>query len=81
MIGMDRYQIIPVTFFVSLFLLCSIGAFLLYVPAMSWIAVSVILLGMALVFLLGVIAGGRRIRIARLKHASEWRKLIPKRAA
>ena len=81
---MDRNLIIPVSFFLSLLLLCSIGAFLLYVPAMSWVAVSVILLGMTLVFLLGFLAGGRRIRIKRLTHAEEWRKIVQvihKRAA
>lgn len=50
--------------FGALVLLGSIGAFLLYVPFMPLAGVVAILLGMALAFLLGVWAGGIRLRIS-----------------
>ena len=50
-------------------LLGSIGAFLLYVPAMASVVVVTILLGLVLMFILGFQAGGRRIRILRRRKA------------
>ena len=47
-------------------LLASIGAFLIYVSAIGIIAVVAILLGLVLTYALGVVAGGRRIRISRM---------------
>lgn len=65
---MNRHVTILLGFFLGAALLGSIGAFLFYVPAMSWITGTVVLLGMVLMFLLGVHTGGRRIRI--LRHVS-----------
>ena len=47
-------------------LVASIAAFLIYVSAIGIIAVSAIVLGLVLTFALGVVAGGRRIRISRM---------------
>jgi hypothetical protein len=47
-------------------LLASIGAFLIYVPLIGLVTVTAIILGFVLAFGLGVLAGGRRIRISRL---------------
>jgi hypothetical protein len=47
-------------------LVASIGAFLVYVSAIGIIAVAAITLGLVLTYALGVIAGGRRIRISRM---------------
>ena len=62
---MSRHVTILVAFFLSAMLLGSIGAFLFYVPAIAWLSVMVVLIGMILMFLLGVQAGARRIRISR----------------
>jgi hypothetical protein len=47
-------------------LVASIGAFLIYVSAIGIMSVTAILLGLVLTYSLGVIAGGRRIRISRM---------------
>lgn len=47
-------------------LIASIGAFLIYVSAIGIIAVTAILLGLVLTYALGVVAGGRRIRVSRM---------------
>lgn len=52
--------------FGALILLGSIGAFLLYIPFLSIAVVVSILVGMALTFLLGVWAGGTRLRISEI---------------
>ena len=61
-------------------MLGSLGAFLLYVPILPFAAVVTILLGLILMFILGVHTGGRRIRVLRRKNASvsrvaEWSSL------
>ena len=60
---MSRQVTLLTAFFLGVLILGSIGAFLLYVPAISWISVTIVLTGMVLMFLLGVQAGARRIRI------------------
>ena len=62
---MSRQVTILAAFFLGALLLGSIGSFLLFVPAISWISVTVVLLGMVLMFLLGVQTGARRIRITK----------------
>ena len=47
-------------------LVASIGAFLIYVSAIGIMSVTAILLGLVLTYGLGVVAGGRRIRISRM---------------
>jgi uncharacterized protein (DUF58 family) len=47
-------------------LVASIGAFLIYVSAIGIIAAGAIGLGLVLTYALGVVAGGRRIRISRM---------------
>ena len=49
----------------ALLLAGSLSAFLFTVPALSGISVCLILIGMMLMFALGLHAGGRRIRIRR----------------
>jgi hypothetical protein len=48
----------------------SLAAFLLFVPLFTVTTVSTILLGLMVMFGLGVQAGGRRIRIKRPKNSS-----------
>jgi len=43
----------------------SVSAFLLEVPVVTFVSLTVILLALLLMFTLGVYAGGRRIRIRR----------------
>lgn len=54
------------TIFPFALLLGSIAAFMLYVPVVTIVATVTILLALVLTFTLGVIAGGRRIRISRM---------------
>ena len=49
----------------ALFVVGTIAAFLLSVPAISILTLVVILAGMMMMFALGLHAGGRRIRIRR----------------
>lgn len=61
----------------AVLLLSSLGAFLLYVPILPLGIVVVTLLGLILMFLVGVEVGGRRIRISRMRKAplpglSQW---------
>ncbi|HLX44474.1 MAG TPA: hypothetical protein VKR43_13610 [Bryobacteraceae bacterium] len=71
---MSRQVTILTAFFLGVLILGSIGSFLLYVPAISWISVTVVLAGMVLMFLLGVQAGARRIRITKrgIHIPAEW---------
>jgi hypothetical protein len=58
-------------------LVASIGAFLTYVSAIGIMSVTAILLGLMLTFALGVVAGGRRIRISRIMrrlHDARWER-------
>ncbi len=47
-------------------LLVSVGGFLLYVPMMTLISTITVLMALILTFALGLVAGGRRIRISRM---------------
>jgi len=61
------HRIALLTYLLPLMLLLgTVGAFLLYVPLMAVAAVATILLALGLTFLLGMAAGGRRIRISRM---------------
>jgi hypothetical protein len=46
-------------------LLASVGAFLFTVPLLSTVSVVLLLLGLMLMFALGLHAGGRRIKVLR----------------
>jgi|HubBroStandDraft_1064217.scaffolds.fasta_scaffold1590764_2 hypothetical protein len=46
-------------------LLASVGAFLMAIPLLSVVSIIFLLLGLMLMFALGMHAGGRRIRISR----------------
>ena len=59
-----------VTIAVGVLFAGSIAAFLLYVPLLTVMTVSGILLALGVMFGLGVQAGGRRIRIKRPKDSS-----------
>lgn len=71
---MSRHLTLLVAFFLGVLILASIASFLLYVPVLSWISVTLVLTGMILMFLLGVQAGARRIRITRhgIHVPDEW---------
>jgi hypothetical protein len=47
-------------------LLASVGAFLLYVPMLTLLSTVTVLMALVLTFAMGVVAGGRRIRISRM---------------
>ena len=55
------------TVLLALLLAGSVGAFLLQVPAISFLSLTMILLTFLLMFTLGVYAGGRRIQIKGLR--------------
>jgi hypothetical protein len=57
----ERYLAI----FLGVLILGSLGAFLLYVPVLPLALVVTLLLSLVLMFILGVHAGRRRIRISR----------------
>lgn len=75
----------------ALLLLCTMGAFLLLVPAVSLISVAAILLALIFMFALGCHAGGRRIRVSHVTRAiphsgwssrlADWWKKLPRKAA
>jgi hypothetical protein len=71
---MSRQVTILAAFFLGVLILGSIASFLLYVPVLSWLSVTLVLTGMVLMFLLGVQTGARRIRITRrgLHVPAEW---------
>jgi len=73
---MSRHVTILLGFFLSVLLLASIGGFLFYVPAVSWITCIVVLVGMILMFLLGLHTGARRIRLSRRMHPPDLHKAI-----
>ena len=63
--------LIPVIL-LALLLPVGIGAFLLYVPAISLASVVAVVMALILMFVLGVHAGGRRIRIGRHREDSRF---------
>jgi uncharacterized membrane protein YedE/YeeE len=73
---MSRHLTIILGFLLSALLLASIGGFLFYVPALSWVTCIVVLVGMILMFLLGVQTGARRIRWSRKVHLPDIHKAI-----
>jgi hypothetical protein len=61
-------------------LLISFSAFLLYVPLMTAAVVSAIVVVLVLSFLLGMAAGGRRIRISRMTRRPSPEPRLPHNA-
>lgn len=45
-----------------------VGAFLIYVPALTVITASIVILGLGLMFALGLIAGRRRRKLPEFPH-------------
>lgn len=74
MISMSRNVTIILGCFLGTMLLASIGGFLFYVPAVSWITFIVVVVGMVLMFLLGMQTGARRIRWSKKIHLFDLRK-------
>jgi hypothetical protein len=72
---MERHLKIILGALLAVMLLTSFGAFFLLVPVMSLAEVVLILLGLTLMFGLGVLTGGRRIRVSRLREAWRAQKL------
>jgi hypothetical protein len=68
----DRYLTASVAVLLGVLMLGSLGVFLVYVPILPLAVVVTILLGLILMFMLGVQTGGR-IRIPRRKNASRSR--------
>jgi hypothetical protein len=73
---MSRNVTIILGFLLGVMLLGSIAGFLFYVPAVSWITFIVVVIGMVLMFLLGIQTGARRIRWSRGVHLSDLRKTL-----
>jgi hypothetical protein len=67
--------LIPVIL-LALLLPVSIGAFLLYVPAISLVSVVAVIMALILMFVLGVQAGGRRIRLGRHREERGFQGLM-----
>jgi uncharacterized membrane protein YedE/YeeE len=70
-----RYITISLGILLGVLILGSLGTFFLYVPILPFAAVVTVLLGLILMFILGVQTGGRRIRVLRRKNNSrlpEW---------
>ncbi len=75
-----RYLTTALGVILGVLILGSLGVFLLYVPLLPFAAVVTILLGLILMFILGVQTGGGRITVLRRKNASrsrvaEWSSL------
>jgi hypothetical protein len=66
-----RYLSIFLGLLLGVLVFGSLGTFLLYVPILPFAAVVTVLIGLILMFILGVHTGGRRIRILRKKAAAE----------
>jgi uncharacterized membrane protein YedE/YeeE len=69
--GVARYLSIFLGLLLGVLVFGSLGTFLLYVPILPFAAVVTVLIGLILMFILGVQTGGRRIRILRRKSAAE----------
>jgi len=67
LIHMNRTVTIFLGCFLGALLFISIGAFLFLVPALSWISGTIVLLGLVLMFLLGIQTGARRIKVVEPK--------------
>jgi hypothetical protein len=65
-----RYITTSLGVLLGVLVLGSLGTFFLYVPILPLAVVVTILLGFILMFILGVQAGGRRIRVLRRKNTS-----------
>jgi hypothetical protein len=82
--GVARYLKTALGVLLGVLILGSLGAFLLYVPILPFAAVVIILLGLILMFVLGVQTGGRRIRVFRRKQTADptqtqWIRLLIRR--
>ena len=78
--GVARYLKTALGVLLGVLILGSLGAFLLYVPILPFAAAVTILLGLILMFVLGVQTGSRRIRVFRRPNvsrsrAAEWSSL------
>jgi len=69
--SVTRYITIFVGIFLGALVLGSFGTFFMYVPFLPFAGVMTVMLGMLLMFFLGIHTGGRRIRIARRKDPSQ----------
>ncbi len=69
--GVARYLSIALGVLLGVLVLGTLGAFLLYVPILPFAAVITVLVGLILMFILGVQTGGRRIRILRRKSPAQ----------
>lgn len=68
--GVERYLTIFLGALLGLLILGSLGTFFLYVPILPFAATVVVMIGLILMFILGVQTGGRRIRIFRRKNVT-----------
>ena len=66
-----RYLSIFLGLLLGVLVFGSLGTFLLYVPILPFAAVVTVMVGMILMFILGVQTGGRRIRIFRRKSSAQ----------
>jgi uncharacterized membrane protein YedE/YeeE len=66
-----RYLSIFLGILLGVLVFGSLGTFLLYVPILPFAAVVTVMVGLILMFILGVQTGGRRIRILKRKSAAE----------
>jgi hypothetical protein len=65
----ERYLKIAIGVLLGFLFLGSLGAFLLYVPVLPFAAVAVVLLGLILMFTLGLQIGRGTLRISRMRRA------------
>jgi len=65
-----RYLSTAIGILLGILIFGSLGVFFLYVPILPFAAAITILVGLILMFILGVQTGGRRIRILRRKNAT-----------
>lgn len=70
--SMERYITASLAVLLGVLILGTFGVFLVYVPILPLAVVVIILLGLILMFMLGVQTGGR-IRISQRKNASRLR--------
>jgi len=75
--GMRLQFIFCLSVFLALLFISSVGAFLLYVPTLDLFVTIVIILGLSLMFALGLITGTRWRRMSAFIHRARFHNDVP----
>jgi hypothetical protein len=67
-IGMKRHFVVCLSILLAVLFIGTVGAFLLYVPPLAVLTTVTVLLGLSLMFALGLITGSRWRRLSPFGH-------------